>query len=315
MEHRLYQFINHGHEDKALGVWTDAPDLDVNYHYPITPLDTLVMRASLRKMIRVLKKLVDHGADIDTKDKYGLRAVQIAAYSGFEEGTLFLLQKGCDPHVLGIGEETLLMWAAETGMISVMQHLLNIGVDVQAVDMNKRTALDYACDAAQDVAACLLVQHLANTDDHFIKHMTIMAKKKRMPRLARMLSIIPAMRPRILHKVVTLGNAPRLMWRAKHAAASKGLSVDDQWKAIKAAAPVVLRDRTEKRTRLPKVTVASSDETLAGVAGHLVRRGLTQHLWTELMLMLIPSSDSALQGQPLGNILETWDQVMQPLQG
>ena len=112
---------------------------------------------------------------------------------------------------------------------------------------------------------------------------------------------------RRLYKALAIGDTPQAMRRAREEAARQGMSPDEQEEKALAAAKF-LRGRVEGKQELPTVVVTPADvieRTL--VAKHLAEEGLTNDLVGELMDMLLPVSDSARRGKPLGHMIEQWD--------
>jgi ankyrin repeat protein len=100
--------------------------------------------AARRGSLRVLKVLLDGGANVKLADKKGQTAAHAASYFGHAECLRILLAAGTDKeakHKRGI---TPLHWAAQQGHVEVVEVLLSAGCAVDARDNAQATPLSHA---------------------------------------------------------------------------------------------------------------------------------------------------------------------------
>ncbi|RYP54743.1 hypothetical protein DL768_000567 [Monosporascus sp. mg162] len=83
----------------------------------------------------IVQLLLDKGAEIDAKDKYGWTPLSRAAEKGHKEIVQLLLDKGAEIDAKNnYGRRTPLSWAAEKGHGGVVQLLLDKGAEIDAKD-------------------------------------------------------------------------------------------------------------------------------------------------------------------------------------
>ena len=124
---------------------------------PRTPGDrtTLKKWTALHQCVRLsntkmMKILLDRGANVEIKDDDGETPVFVASSSGDPELVRLLLKAGANPNVKAKDGWSALMMASRDGHHQVVKYLLEAGADVfGARDMFGRTALDIASLTAQ----------------------------------------------------------------------------------------------------------------------------------------------------------------------
>ncbi|WP_252258611.1 ankyrin repeat domain-containing protein [Erythrobacter aurantius] len=106
--------------------------------------------------IEILDELVLSGAKLDYQAGWRGSVLEVAVRTGKTEVIDWLLKHGVKPNdtVSSGSSKTLLMSACESGALPVINHLLERGADVDAVDNDGQTALFYASD--KKVAKALL---------------------------------------------------------------------------------------------------------------------------------------------------------------
>lgn len=127
--------------------------------------DTALMLAA-RRHGELVKFLVEAGADITLRNRWGANALTFAARQGARDAgvqaliahgaqvgpveallmhqeakCLKMLEQGADSHGVGPYGETLLMIAAEQGNLPLVKRLLAMGLDINAKDRSGATAL------------------------------------------------------------------------------------------------------------------------------------------------------------------------------
>ena len=115
--------------------------LDYEYGYDEKPLLFWAMSERSRDCKRWVGRLLDEGADIEQKDKYGQTAID---YADTPEKIDFLVSKGADIE----GQTLLHQWAAEThidGTHPMLAHLVeHHALDINMQDQNGNTPLYHA---------------------------------------------------------------------------------------------------------------------------------------------------------------------------
>ena len=94
--------------------------------------------------IKIVRLLLDKGADVNAKDRSGKTAMILAAKNGHADIVRLLLDKGADVNAKADDDTTALMQAAEKGNVDVVRALLEKGADVNVRRLDGSTALMYA---------------------------------------------------------------------------------------------------------------------------------------------------------------------------
>jgi uncharacterized protein len=104
--------------------------------------------------------LIKSGADVNTANRYGVTAMNLAAMNGSALMIRKLLDAGADPNSANSGGETALMTAARTGKLDAVTLLLDRGANVNAKDdVHAQTALMWAVlENHADVVELLLAR-------------------------------------------------------------------------------------------------------------------------------------------------------------
>jgi ankyrin repeat protein len=113
--------------------------------------------------------LVEKGARIGTKDRFGWTALHRGSSAGQLATVQLLLEKGADITTVTEKGSTALHLAAEKGKHDVVRFLLEKGADIAAVDTIGWTALHRTVDNGHETVALLLLEQGADisaTDDH-----------------------------------------------------------------------------------------------------------------------------------------------------
>jgi hypothetical protein len=116
------------------------------------------------KNIKIIKMLINAGADVNYTDGFGFMPLADACNS--PELTRIFLDAGADVNQQGYDQETALMWAAQHNE-EVVKILLEAGADVNIKSINKETALHRAVVHNQENIVKLLLEAGANV---FIKN-------------------------------------------------------------------------------------------------------------------------------------------------
>jgi ankyrin repeat protein len=116
-----------------------------------------LMNASAGGHVGVLEELLDKGADINAKGRYGITALMLSSERGHVGVVQLLLAKGADVSAKDDLGVTALMHASDKGHVDAAELLLDKGADVNAKDKDGGTALMQASFAGHvDVVNLLL---------------------------------------------------------------------------------------------------------------------------------------------------------------
>lgn len=110
-------------------------------------------------------KLIDAGADVNTKGDYGETPLSLALANGNIILTKRLLKAGADPKATRWNGETALMIAAGAGSAEEVRLLLDAGLDVNAAEPNRgQSSLMWAAAEGHSEVVNLLLQRGANVN-------------------------------------------------------------------------------------------------------------------------------------------------------
>ena len=120
---------------------------------------TPLMQVAACGQIEIVEVLINHGASINARDKYGNTALLFAARERQKGIVELLLQKGADVEIPDEDDITPLMEAAECGHVQIVELLINHGASVNAKDKYGCTALSLALANNHNDIVQLLLQH------------------------------------------------------------------------------------------------------------------------------------------------------------
>jgi ankyrin repeat protein len=113
--------------------------------------------------------LLQAGADAAASDRYGVQPLFLAAENGSERLVSLLLEAGADAAATAPNGESMLMTAVRTGRRPSIQKLIQYGADVNFADGNfGQTALMLAVREDHPAIVALLIDHGANVDGRTI---------------------------------------------------------------------------------------------------------------------------------------------------
>lgn len=112
--------------------------------------------ATQRNDDAAVRKLLDEGADVNSKTDTGVTALMAASGIGNKEIVELLLARGADVNLKTPGNYTALMSAALVGQSEIVRVLLDAGADPTVKDIGGRTAAAYAKEKGhQDIVDML----------------------------------------------------------------------------------------------------------------------------------------------------------------
>lgn len=115
--------------------------------------------------VRIAEMLIDKGADIKFRNKYGSMPIHTAAREGHTELVKFFLSRGCDINERGRDGLSLLHCAVSSGKFELVKFLVESNCHVNAYDDNNVSSLQIACDLDYDLIAVYLIENSAFFDD------------------------------------------------------------------------------------------------------------------------------------------------------
>jgi ankyrin repeat protein len=105
---------------------------------------TILMRTAETGDVDAVRKVIDEGADVNSKSESGVTALMTSSGMGHAGVTRLLIEKGADVNATTPGNYTALMNAALTGQREIIQILLDAGAEPDIKDVSGKTAKDYA---------------------------------------------------------------------------------------------------------------------------------------------------------------------------
>ena len=129
--------------------------------------ETPLFRAAERGFCRITQVLMEYGADIHARDKFGRSVISSAIgspYGGADRVVPSLLHFGADVHLQDSGRDTALGVAAVKGLNGTVKLLLNHKANIDTCNGAGDTALTLAAAMGKMNTVKLLLEHGANTD-------------------------------------------------------------------------------------------------------------------------------------------------------
>ena len=130
--------------------------------------NTALMTASMIRNRPIVELLLDHGADINIRDKDGKTALMLMYSHSLNEDndiTRLLLERGADTNIRDKNGKTALMYVLRSPTLEDdLPLLLEHGADINNQDKMGKTALMYATEMGDVIAVILLLKYGANKD-------------------------------------------------------------------------------------------------------------------------------------------------------
>jgi ankyrin repeat protein len=114
--------------------------------------------------VEIIKDLLEAGADIEALDHGYKTACANAVLEGQANAVSFFLRRGITPDTVILEEGTSPAWAAQYGLLQVMDVLLDAGADMEAVTQDGETVLFWAAMWGQPTSVALLLARGAAPD-------------------------------------------------------------------------------------------------------------------------------------------------------
>jgi len=152
---QFHQALELGNLDEAQALLVEEPDL-VNTDKEGRPL---LCEAIQNEQKQTVLFLLQHGADVDAKDKREFTPLHYAAEKGYAEIAELLIEKGANVNATDTNKETPLHIAVLCGHKDVALALLAAEAFVNAENSMSRTPLHYAAREGHSEAVKVLLAH------------------------------------------------------------------------------------------------------------------------------------------------------------
>ncbi len=127
--------------------------------------DTSLLRISRKiNSWETFKYLIDHGANINAKDRSGNTGLIIEAGNGNEERVKYLIDHGADVNAQNRRRLTALYYAAPSGHENIVKYLVEYGADPNKENDFGETPLHLAASSGHENIVKYLVEHRANVN-------------------------------------------------------------------------------------------------------------------------------------------------------
>lgn len=104
-------------------------------------LNFMLFDASSRNCISLLETLLEAGASVSARDRFGNTALLVAARSGHDKAVTYLLERGADIAHANLAGSTALLRAVDANRRRVARLLLKAGADPNAANVKKVSPL------------------------------------------------------------------------------------------------------------------------------------------------------------------------------
>lgn len=123
----------------------------------------LMCKASADGNIEYVKKCIDRGENIETKDLYYKRTMlSLASMHGQQDIVRLLLDYGADAETRDWCEKTPIMHASENGYLEIVELLANRGADIEARDKYGQTPIMHSARYGHEKVTRFLAERGAN---------------------------------------------------------------------------------------------------------------------------------------------------------
>ena len=133
-------------------------DIKINHK---TPLHI----STLYGHISIVRYLVEHGCDMNSKDKQFRTALHYSSFKGHLNVVEYLVEHGCDMNSKDRQDQTPLHHSSSQGHLNVVKYLVEHGCDIGAYDMRHQLSVELATKSGHDN----VVKYLKTIHDIYLK--------------------------------------------------------------------------------------------------------------------------------------------------
>jgi len=116
------------------------------------PEENALYKAVYSNDLRKVKHLLEHGADPNTRSKFGNPPLHRACHRGFSGIVHLLIKHGADINAKDMNGVSPLHWACIRGNIAIARYLADRGADVNARDSKGRVPLHHVCRGSSGIS-------------------------------------------------------------------------------------------------------------------------------------------------------------------
>lgn len=151
--------INNSNEDMANYLIKNGANVNSKSMNKITAL----MLASYKGYSKIVKRLIEFGADLEMTDNNGMTAIWYAFLGKRDKETIdYLLNAGAKVYTMCNSSMNMLMYASKYGLEDTVKELMNRGFAVNYTNKERKTALLYALENDHDSIVHILIKNNAN---------------------------------------------------------------------------------------------------------------------------------------------------------
>lgn len=151
-----------GNVDEVKQLLDSGARIDARNKYGYTPL----FIAAFEGHLDLAKFLVSEGADIEARAEGGRTPLAVAAFDDRFEVVQYLISVGANVHARTEKGETPLQWVARKGSLATAELLISNGAEINARDNEGNMPLHWAAELCRKNMAELLLAHGAQINAH-----------------------------------------------------------------------------------------------------------------------------------------------------
>lgn len=158
---RLFDAVE-ANDFKTVNELLKTEDVDVNSRNAKRETPLIIATAQENIQPQIIKILLDHNADVNATDKWGMTALIHASYYGNPQIVDMLLDHKADVNIADNDKLTPLIFAIVSNKIDIIKKLLEYGANINAKDKDGMTALMHASKYGETEIVKILLSPLRN---------------------------------------------------------------------------------------------------------------------------------------------------------